>query len=321
MSQVERYCTLFNAKYLARGLTLYKSIARHEPNFHLYVLCMDDATYDVLTRLSLPRLTPIRLSDFENPDLLSVKKDRTVAEYCWTCAPAIIRYCLDHFRLGRVTYLDSDLFFFSSPNLLVDEMLRADGSVSLTEHRYAKDYAKKRQDAGIYCVQFMTFVNDEAGRTALDWWYARCIEWCYARVEDGKFGDQKYLDDWTTRFKKIHVITDRGCGIAPWNVQQLVVTRDSEGNVLIDCAQLRFYHFHNLKILTIRKADLCRTFYYLSQHVQEYIYKPYLHELSNSLQQLQDLKDGQYDLFKETWKGQLLNLARRFVRRYYVMEI
>ena len=33
------------------------------------------------------------------------------------------------------------------------------------------------------------------GLKALKWWRDRCLEWCYARIEDGKFGDQFYIED------------------------------------------------------------------------------------------------------------------------------
>ena len=81
----------------------------------------------------------------------------------------------------------------------------------ITEHRYSrlsKIYAEKR--AGRFCVQFITFNQDEESRKILLTWQAQCIDWCYARYEDGKFGDQKYLDDFGKIFLNSKDIMDLG---------------------------------------------------------------------------------------------------------------
>ena len=70
-----------------------------------------------------------------------------------------------------------------------------------------------------YNVEWVTFRRDPDGLEALNWWHDRCIEWCYQRAEDGKMGDQKYLDDWLVRFERVHVVRHPGAGLAPWNVK------------------------------------------------------------------------------------------------------
>jgi hypothetical protein len=159
--------------------------------------------------------------------------------------------------------LDADLYFFSDPSVLIDEM--EDNSVLITEHRYTPKYDLSLE-SGIYCVQFMTFKNTIKGMNVLNWWRNVCIDWCYAKFEDGKFGDQKYLDDWPSRFEGIHVLKHLGGGLAPWNVQQYDLNNLN--------FNLIFYHFHGLKFLENSKIDLCR--YQISNDVLNLIYKPYI---------------------------------------------
>jgi len=243
------YCTLFDSNYLTRGLGMYHSLIRNSPEAHLYIFAFDTLCASILNQLNLTHATIITLSEFETPQLLEIKKSRSAGEYCWTCTPSIIKHSIERYDLESCTYLDADLYFYSDPSVLIEEM--GNKSVLISEHRYTKlfDHSKR---AGVYCVQFMTFKNTDAGMTVLNWWQERCNEWCYNRYEDGKFGDQKYLDDWTTRFDCVHVMENEGGGVAPWNIQQYSIAKH-EGSFTIENkktgrkSSLIFYHFHKLQ--------------------------------------------------------------------------
>ena len=86
------YCTLFDSKYLSRGLAMYESLKKHSNNFHLYIFAFDDKSYEILNKLSLDKVSVISLKDFENEELLAVKPTRSKAEYCWTCTSSVIKF-------------------------------------------------------------------------------------------------------------------------------------------------------------------------------------------------------------------------------------
>lgn len=218
---MNNFCTLFDSNYLLRGLAMYASLLQHCPDAHLYIFAFDQPVLEKLQKLNLKSVTVISLKEFESPELLAVKPTRTASEYCWTCGSSTVLYCIEKFNLPACTYLDADLLFFSNPQVLIDEMGK--NSVSLSLHRFVPAHDKSYM-SGKYCVQFMTFKNDENGMKALRWWRDACIDWCYARLEDGKFGDQKYLDDWTERFLGIHVINNLGAGVAPWNIDRYTLS-------------------------------------------------------------------------------------------------
>ncbi|MDX5319966.1 MAG: glycosyl transferase [Bacteroidota bacterium] len=275
------FCTLFDSNYLSRGLVMYDSLEEHCDNFHLYVFAFNDLALNTLRTLSLPHMTVISLQEFEDPELLAVKSDRSRAEYCWTCTSSTIHYVLEKYQVENCTYLDADMVFYSNPRVLIEEMEASGKSVLITSHRYTRRYDQSLL-RGKYCVQFMYFKNNEQGREVLDWWRARCLEWCYARVEDGKFGDQKYLDDWTTRFPSVHELEHLGGGIAPWNCQQFSFKK--EGNSIIvskgnQKAPVVFFHFHGVKIYPEKKSILAPRSYQLSSQVKSLFYIPYLETL------------------------------------------
>jgi hypothetical protein len=170
------------------------------------------------------------------------------------------------------------MIFYSDPNVLLEEM--GDNSILLTEHRYTKEY---NQPNGIYCVQFTSFRRDVRGIAALTWWRDRCIEWCYARLEDGKFGDQKYLDDWVERFEGVHVLNHLGGGVAPWNVQQYRI-KSEYPLIMEDITSQRefpvvFYHFHGLKFYTDEVVSCTGSMYQLDESVKNILYFPYIKRL------------------------------------------
>jgi hypothetical protein len=272
------FCTLFDSNYLSRGLALFESLKKTETNFHLYIVAFDDHCLDYLRNLNKKELTAISLADFEDEKLKQVKSERSTAEYCWTCTPSIILYCIEKFQLPSCTYVDADMIFYENPNILFDEL--AGKSILISEHRYTRDYDVSATH-GIYCVQFMYFKNDQNGLTALSWWRDRCIEWCFAYLEDGKFGDQKYLDDWQVRFPGVHVLQNPGGGLAPWNIQQYFI-ENNNGKIFIrdkkNGSQLPmiFFHFHGLKFYVDEKVAFCDALYELDKDVKEIVYFPYI---------------------------------------------
>jgi len=284
------YCTLFNSLYLSRGLALYRSLEKCARNFHLYIFAFDDECYNILKRMELSHATIISLSDFEDEQLLAVKPTRTVGEYCWTCTPSIILYSIRNYDLSNCTYLDADLFFYADPRVLIEEAKGA--PVIITPHRYSPMY-EDSESGGTYCVQFVYFKNSPEGIAVLEWWRAACIEWCYNRREPGRFGDQKYLDEWTGKFSGIYVSKHLGGGVAPWNVQQYdfeykigqVWGRELASQQLYPVI---FYHFHALKYAEKHSFIPAGT-YVMTDNDIEIIYKPYIRTLVSAGQEIKSL--------------------------------
>lgn len=318
------FCTLFETNYLSRGLALYESLEQQPTSFHLYILAFNDETFELLSKMKLKHASIIALKDFESPQLLAAKADRGIGEYCWTCTSSLIRYCLDQFQLDHCTYLDADLYFFSSPQPLIDEA--NDHAILITEHRYTAQYDQSEL-SGKYCVQFMYFKNNTAGRECLDWWADACIDWCYNRHEDGKFGDQKYLDDWLSRFKSVHELQHLGGGVAPWNIQQYEFSKEGDkiwGTETTSSSkfQLIFYHFHELKFLKNNQVNLCN--YRLNKTDIRLIYKPYLAHINHLHQSIvREFNIQPFGISKQspTFRSQLRALKHKMINSYHIYDM
>jgi hypothetical protein len=295
---MNNFCTLFDSFYLTRGLAMYESLMEHSSGFHLYIFAFDELSYKILNDLSLRNVTLIPLSDFETEELLAVKSGRSKAEYCWTCTPSVIYHVISYFNVAECTYLDSDLFFYSDPSVLIAELDCHNKNVLITKHRYSflpRLYEEKR--AGIFCVQFMTFRNEASSLKVLDKWRKQCIEWCFARHEDGKFGDQKYLDEWPELYDNVHILEHQGGGIAPWNLtdyvfkqaDKAVTGRKKDSYISFNVV---FFHYQYVKFLKDGNFDI--GWYIIPSGVKKLFYRKYILKLV----MLEDTVAGKYPEYR-----------------------
>jgi len=234
-----QFCTLFDSYYIHKGIATYLSLERVASDFHLYVMAFDNDCYEKLQSLSFEHMTVELVDDFETPDLLEVKPTRNKAEYCWTCSSAICWHFLNKYNLPSITYIDSDLFFMADPKIVFDEI--GGKSIAVTEHNNVDSSM-----SGRFCVQFNYFKNDEEGRTALKWWRDSCVEWCFDRYEDGKFGDQRYVDHFPEKYKSLCIVENRGAGIGPWNMNRYQYT---DYSLIFNGREddFVFFHMHGIK--------------------------------------------------------------------------
>lgn len=281
------YCTLFDSNYLDKGLVLYYSMCKHIKEFKLYVFTFDDLCYKILANENLDHLTIIPLSDFETPELLKVKKERTTAEYCWTCTPWTIKYVIEHYNEDICTYIDADMMFFSSPQPVFDDMHNNNCSIIIVPHRYSSGEQEKvlGEKYGIYCVEFNTFVNDSNGMDALNWWADSCMEWCFYAVPGTTqwYGDQKYLNVFPKKFKGVYICNNLGVGLAPWNCARVSLHSCQNGAVTIkpnetgELVPLVIYHFVQVSFLTKHILNTCSGI--KSKSLYKSIYRYYVYEI------------------------------------------
>ncbi len=270
---MEHYVTLFDSLFLPQGLALQASMERHAGAHMLWVLCLDEACERVLRTLDLPNVRLLPLAAMETDALRAVKPSRNRAEYCWTLTPFTPTFVFEADpTVQRVTYVDADTWMCRSPAEILEEFDASGKAVLITEHAYAAEYDMAAQ-TGRFCVQFMTFMRDR-GEPVRRWWADRCLEWCYARIEDGKFGDQKYLDDWPWRFAGlVHVLQRREWLQAPWNAARFA---PSEAAV---------FHFHQLRLLAGGQVLMAES-YSLHRSVRRTVYQPYLRDLAAACSRL-----------------------------------
>lgn len=280
MTQHRHFCTYFDHRYLPAGLALHASLHRVCPAFTLWVLALDEAAADWLERHGPPGIEIVRLTELEaaDPELAAVRPTRSLVEYYFTCSPCLPSFLLRAKGLEAITYLDADLWFFSSPEPLFAEL--GSDSVAIVPHRFTSASARTHARHGHYNVGWLTFRATGDGLACLAWWRARCIEWCHDRVEGDRYADQKYLDRFALLFNGVHAIDHPGANLAPWNVAGHGVALAADG-VRVDGRPLVFFHYQGLKAVSPSRYDTNLAGYgaHLTPALRDGVFAPYIAEL------------------------------------------
>jgi len=235
------FCTLSDMGYMQRTLGLYVSMMAHCKPCKLYMLALNEETYDYLSEQAYEDMVVVPMSHFETDRLRNVKHTRTWVEYVWTCVADWITFTLTGFDIPHVNYIDGDCYFFHEPSTLYEEV--GDADIGITPHRFSPHLASKVAN-GVHNGGFMYAKNSPTALKYLGEWADKSIEWCY-HAQGGKpdqFGNQKYLDVWPLK-EGVHVIEHKGVNLAPWNqVQYKYSVRD--GVTYVEDDPVVFYHFH-----------------------------------------------------------------------------
>ena len=290
---MRHFCTYCDHRYLPRALAMFESLRLFSPGAILWVLCLNDECFDLIESLEFDGLQAIPLVTLETHDsgLLATKQTRSRVEYYFTCSPCLPLFLLETCpEIELITYLDSDLYFFSSPEPVFEEM--GARSVAIIEHRFPEAHGWMLKN-GRFNVGWLSFRRSEDGMACLRWWRERCIEWCYDRIEEGRFADQKYLDQFPARFPNTAIILHRGSNLAAWNLANYKLSRRA-GLVLVDDLPVIFFHFQGVRRLSAWIVDPNVQWYSirLSLSMELFLYRPYLNHLSRAYRRLNTTKSG-----------------------------
>ena len=288
------YCTYFDVNYLARGALMMRSLMRHDPMAFVFVLCLDDLAKEGVELLG-PNIMAISVDELmaADPEFASCRNNRSQIEWYFTATSVLVNHLLNKYgRLRCLTYLDADLYFYSSPEFLHYESENT--SVQIIEHRFGKGL-EELVKYGRFNVGWITFTSSLEGRAVVADYRANCIEWCYDRLEGDRFGDQKYLDRWPAHYPNCCISQIKGANVAYWNLSQWKL-RSFGQDLFIDEDRLVFYHFQAIKRQESGEYAICHDKAILGVYYN-LLYVPYFMELSEMDQYLasvigkQPLKD------------------------------
>lgn len=231
------YCTHSDKNYLAKGITLCKSIIEHDPTAHIFYLCLDNETYDAVYKFDNFKnhtaewditAVPIQFLQQNDTNLVKLKNSghtsnygNAYSQFCWALTPYFTHLLLNTCDIPSLLYCDADLYFYQSPQLIFDACKNK--SVGIHTHGFSS-YNPETNDVGEFNVGCVYFKNDAKGIEVATWWKN-----CMLNPENehaakyGTCGDQKYLDLFIPLFGAENIaVFDRDTNPiikhgAPWN--------------------------------------------------------------------------------------------------------
>jgi hypothetical protein len=251
------FCTVFDRNYLHKGLSLYFSLHEElkgkvgiERPFMLHVLCLDQETFETLRAINYKNVYLYLLSNLEEyyPELQQAKQLQPSLygsqrdNYIWRLTPFFVNHLLSSNWIKPhqyLMYVDSDIFFYKSPEVVLNVIKESKKSVGIHTHRFGGPF-KNTMDVGWFNVGVIVFKADAIGKRIAGWWKTLTINNNHDRYKEyGTCGDQKYLDlIYQIEKDNVCVFDEEGSlyHLAPWN--DYIADKDDE---------LVFMHFSHFQ--------------------------------------------------------------------------
>lgn len=248
-------CTISDINYLHYALTLYDSLKwTSKERFLLHFYCIDQATFDKLSRLKYHDLKLYRPEFLDGPEMDRIKtypnKPNDLSEFHWALSSLFMYYISRNLEdKPKLMYCDSDILFYNDVGDIFNVFTKDIGMIT---HKHMK-YDKTNIGVGYFNVGI--FMVQGKGYDGLKWW-SDCVS-NKNNVHAGKYGgcgDQGYLNLLYENCKDHVQILDYDIGhFAPWSIKMILecnqdtyIIHDVNGNLFKKEPfeqKLYFYHY------------------------------------------------------------------------------
>ena len=242
----------FTFSYLNRARVLFQTLRRFHPEWELVALITDQPPAGFrFDPAKEPFDRVVWAEDLGIPDFQAWLFKHDVVEVCTAVkGPFIHQACSS--GADAVIYLDPDTALFSSLAPLAAMLEEHD--ILLTPHlidpnvtaEAIADNDLSASRTGIFNLGFVAIRTTGEGARFARWWNDRLLDWCYDDMPVGLFVDQRWCDHVPALFDKVKVVRDPGYNVASWNLSTRTLAVGKDGQVSVNGAPLRFWHFTKL---------------------------------------------------------------------------
>jgi hypothetical protein len=305
------YCTIITANYFFYAKALFDSIKKYDSNLNFQVLVVgdfeEDLIYNGIEVIKLDLLKSCFQQDYNSIKHYEVDE---ASKLRWALKPLFLKYLLLKRKFDKALFLDPDLYFYSNPLFLFDDL--NDKDVIITPHWRSKDPVLDPDNfnwlftGGLFNAGF--FGCNANSINILDWW----LKACSYKMEkaDGFYVDQVYLNLMPIYFSgQVEILQHKGCNVATWNI--IECERSIVGNAVLINKEypIVFIHYTNGTINLINNGT-------------DALLKPYLKEYKHALLKHNKkfnfpvfaVDSGHRETFKSRWKARIKRKWKRIIK-------
>lgn len=245
------YLTLCSNNYLPFALSLGYSLKALEPETKL-VIGLVDRLNPQIDYSAWKEFEFLPCFDLGYPDFESMLSRYNIIEFNTAVKPFYFEYLFSKYpEVDRIYYLDPDLFFYQSPQVMDGEcgeaeILLTPNLIYTTPKPAIGELASLRH--GMYNLGFIGLKRGAESFRLIQWWKERLKEHCRIDKCYGIFVDQKWMDLAPLFFERIKSVKHPGWNMAWWNFSERKLLQTPEGYAVNQPeTPLVFFHFSGFK--------------------------------------------------------------------------
>lgn len=244
-------CTICTKSYLFKSKAVLASVADFV-DVDLFCLVVDGVDTAEIESEGKERYEALAVLDSPLAQKIKAKYQQKMDKLRWACKPLYIKELIQR-GYEKVIYVDNDIFFYSSPQQIIDSL--SENNILLTPHFYLaspahdQNWLEANYRVGLYNAGFIG-VNKNA-LDAMEWWASCCFYNVKKSAWRGLFDDQKYLDLIPILYPKVSIIKHPGYNLAGWNMHRyeyslnecnLLIINKEHPVVFVHFAKMTFQH-------------------------------------------------------------------------------
>lgn len=244
--------TICSNNYLAQAFTLGDSLLQSNPDYTFLIgLCdqrNEQVDYSTISKYPIVDVQQIGIDSLDD-----MASRYNIIELNTSVKPFFFKYLLNTYaHADRVLYIDPDIYVYDSFKLIDDAF--DEFAFQLTPHILSPIPLDGKHPGenfflkyGIYNLGFLGLKRTPEVMDFLNWWADRLVLFCYKRVKDGLFVDQKWIDFVPVYWKDVKIWDHPGMNMAYWNFHERSLTQRGDQYWVNQSSPLIFFHFSSIK--------------------------------------------------------------------------